>query len=285
VTLSAWIKPDLNAGGWQRIIMHGGPNSETFALYINSDSRTIVFITNGTTNAWFESDSTNTLWDGKWHHIVAVYNGGEKVIYIDNVAVSTVTASGKMDIGFGFDLLIGAGRDESDLTTFYNGKIDEVRIYNYAISNDEVAELYHSVNRELNKISIVEDVTICEGEEYMGWTQSGQYERVLQRIPEFTSGADSIVLTNLFVNPDYHFFEEINIPDGGTYKGWTESGTYELNLVSSQGCDSTVIINLTVGQLTNQLRERDKGWNLFSSFLIPDDLSMESVTEVLRNEG
>ena len=52
-----------------------------------------------------------------------------------------------------------------------------------------------------------EDISICEGSSYEGWTSTGQYQRVLTA----ASGADSIVTTNLVVNPIIHVSEDINI--------------------------------------------------------------------------
>jgi parallel beta-helix repeat protein len=87
-----------------------------------------------------------------------------------------------------------------------------------------------------------EDISICEGESYEGWTTSGQYERTLTAI----SGADSIVTTNLTVNLVYYVSEDIHILEGENYNGWTESGEYERTLTSISGCDSIVTTNLTV---------------------------------------
>jgi len=297
VSMSAWIKPNANSSGYQGIIMHGGPNTDTYALYIYPNTKTIGFKTSGTTPSWFAIDNVNKLWDGNWHHLVAVYNGTEKTVYLDNEVIGVISSEGTIDSGYGYNLLVGAARDETNPTLLYDGLLDEVRIYNYAISTSEVGEMFHPVNRELNKIYTVEDITICEGEDYMGWTAPGEYERILQRKLESASGADSIVTTNLYVNPVYtlttdaaickgetyrfgaqvlsepgeytEVFETINgcdstvvltltvneshyvtedviIAEGEEYSGWTESGVYERNLVASTGCDSTIVTSLRV---------------------------------------
>ncbi len=285
VSMSAWVKPDRNSSGYQGIIMHGGPNTDTYALYLNPDTKTIGFKTSGTTSSWFAADNVDKLWDGNWHHLVAVYNGTEKVIYLDNTAIAEISAEGSIDSGYGYNLLVGAGRDEIDPTLLYEGLLDEVRVYNYALTNTEMGELYHPVNRELNKIYTAEDIVICEGENYMGWTEPGEYERVLQRKLESASGADSVVTTNLTVNPVYSVTIDVKIAPGEDYNGWTEEGTYHFNLTSALGCDSIVSINLTTERNLTQYIELEKGWNIFSSFLIPDDNRMESVMESLRANG
>ena len=93
-------------------------------------------------------------------------------------------------------------------------------------------------------IQTIENISICEGESYHGWTISGQYRRVLKA----TSGADSLVTTNLSVNEVYHIIEDFTILEGESYKGWTTSGEYHRILTSIGGCDSIVTTYLRIKQ-------------------------------------
>ncbi len=246
VTLNAWVNPYASSSDWQGIIMHGGPNIDSYALYINPDSKSIGFKTTGTTSPWDAIDNVDKLWDGSWHQITVTYNGTEKVIYLDGEVLLNINVTGLIESGEGYNLYIGAGRDQQPPTLLYNGLIDEVRIYNYALSSSEINQLYNLVDNKLQAIYFTEDISICEGESYWGWTQSGQYQRTLIA----DSGADSIITTNLTVNPVYHIFEDITILEGENYMGWTEPGEYERNLISVTGCDSTVTTNLTVASST-----------------------------------
>jgi parallel beta-helix repeat protein len=282
VSLSTWIQPSATRLGLQGIIMHGGPNTDSYGLYINSTTRSIGFITSGTTHSRVTADEVNDLWDGNWHHLAVIYNGLEKIIYLDGEIILTIEASGKIDSGFGYNLLIGAGNDEINPSLLYKGGMDEVRIYNYALHKDEIEELYHSVNRVLKKINISENVTICEGENYMGWTEQGEYIRVLLRLEPSASGADSIVTTKLNLNPTYLHTEDIAIKEGENYLGWIETGTYRQNLTSVNGCDSIIVTHLHIVQPESQNIELEKGWNIFSSYLIPSQLNFESILENLQ---
>ena len=84
--------------------------------------------------------------------------------------------------------------------------------------------------------------SICQGEDYLGWTEPGEYQRTLA----LPTGGDSIVTTILTVNPSYDVSEDITILEGESYQGWTTSGEYERTLTSVTGCDSIVTTNLTV---------------------------------------
>ena len=91
-------------------------------------------------------------------------------------------------------------------------------------------------------INIFENISICESEEYEGWSTTGVYQKVLTSV----IGCDSIVTTNLTVNPVYENTEDITICEGDTYKGWDSEGTYTESLISVSGCDSTVITHLFI---------------------------------------
>ena len=145
LTLSIWLKPTAMLGGNQGVIMHGGPNTDSFALYIKPDNKSIGFKTGGTTSDWISVENVEELWDGDWHHLTTTYNGSKKMIYLDGVVILTRDATGEIDSGGGYNLLIGAGRDESPPRLFYKGLIDEVRIYNYALTPSEINELYNKI--------------------------------------------------------------------------------------------------------------------------------------------
>jgi hypothetical protein len=157
VTLSAWVKP-ATSGNYQGVIMHGGSNIDTYALYIRPDSKEIGFKTSGTTNDWVSIKNVANLWDGDWHQLAVTYNGAQKVIYLDSVALITVDATGTIESGAGYNLLVGAGRDIQSPTLLYKGLMDEVRIYNYALTGAQIAELYHLVISFITKVEIVKNI-------------------------------------------------------------------------------------------------------------------------------
>jgi len=55
----------------------------------------------------------DVLWDGNWHFLAVTYDGAEKVIYLDSVPLISFISTGSIESGEGYNLFIGAGRDES----------------------------------------------------------------------------------------------------------------------------------------------------------------------------
>ena len=144
VTLSAWIQArgDFAYPDWSGIIMRGGVNIDTFALYYNGTSKQLGFKTTGATPNWFATgnNTTTALFDGDWHHVAATYDGKIKVVYLDAVPVGNVAATGKIETSTG-RLLLGAGRDTTPPTLYLAGRIDDARLYSRALSASDVKEL------------------------------------------------------------------------------------------------------------------------------------------------
>jgi hypothetical protein len=141
VTLAAWVKADgdFSYPDWSGIIMRGGPNIDTFALYYNRPTNRLGFKTTGTDPSWFAiaNGAAEPMFDGDWHHTAATYDGRTKGVYLDAEPVGEIASSGKIETSEG-NLLLGAGRDLNPPTHFVAGMIDEARIYDRALSADEM---------------------------------------------------------------------------------------------------------------------------------------------------
>jgi len=69
--------------------------------------------------------------DGQWHHIGFVWDGSHRTLYVDRVAVAEDTQPGLEGSQMG--LYIGTGK-AMEPGTYFSGLIDDVRIYNRAVS-------------------------------------------------------------------------------------------------------------------------------------------------------
>ena len=68
--------------------------------------------------------------DGNWHQIGLVWDGSNRTLYVDDVAVAEDAQTNLKGSANG--LYIGTGKD-MEPGTFFSGLIDDVRIYNRAI--------------------------------------------------------------------------------------------------------------------------------------------------------
>jgi hypothetical protein len=84
---------------------------------------------------------TVTVADGKWHFIGATYDGNTISIWIDGV----LKGSKKMAYNTtGNNNFIGRANDDQTTieTTYFDGSIDDIRVYNRALSETEIKSLY-----------------------------------------------------------------------------------------------------------------------------------------------
>jgi hypothetical protein len=139
LTVSCWVKPD-NATNWERIVSGGGSldgnTSDTWALQrIDSSNHAFGVRVNGT---YYNAEIPDNLPTREWSHICGTYDGG-KIEFYTNGFLRAVndSPSGNMDTRTN-PVLIGR-RSSSE---HYSGLIDDVRIYDYALSQREVFELY-----------------------------------------------------------------------------------------------------------------------------------------------
>jgi hypothetical protein len=75
--------------------------------------------------------SSIVVTDGDWHRVGFVRNGSDRILYVDDIEVVRDTAAYLKSAGRG--LYIGAG-SSLEPRTFWSGLIDDVRIYNRAVS-------------------------------------------------------------------------------------------------------------------------------------------------------
>jgi TolA-binding protein len=143
LTVTSWIKVSEFDKKYQTIIAKG---DNSWRLARVGDSNNVEFACNGTAaTRWTGKGEvpwavlgTTGVNDGKWHHIAGVFDGTRLQLYIDGVLEAAKSAANSINISE-YNVCIGAnaqipGRE-------WNGLIDDVRIYNYALSQAEIVSV------------------------------------------------------------------------------------------------------------------------------------------------
>jgi len=86
--------------------------------------------------------SESIITDGQWHHIGFVWDGSYRALYVDGTEVAKDTAAQVSLKSADGGLYIGAGKN-LEAGTFFAGLIDDIRIYNAALTADEIEALVH----------------------------------------------------------------------------------------------------------------------------------------------
>ena len=141
VTVAAWIKVNRFDREWQAIVTKG---DSAWRLQRHQDTDAIEFACTG---LQIPSDSpygglygSKAVNDGKWHHVAGLYDGEKMYIYIDGIVDVSQPASGAVATN---DQPVFIGENAELKGRLWNGLIDDVRVYNYALSEGQITALYN----------------------------------------------------------------------------------------------------------------------------------------------
>jgi hypothetical protein len=136
ITISAWIKVSAFDRKWQAIVTKG---DSSWRLQRDGSTSAIEFACTGllvSGNRYGAIHGTIEVNDGQWHHVAGTYDGAQICLYVDGALDTSVNAAGSININ---DQSVYIGENAEKPERFWNGLIDDVRIYNYALSADEIA--------------------------------------------------------------------------------------------------------------------------------------------------
>jgi hypothetical protein len=139
-TIAAWV--NWNGGNaWQRIFDFGNDTTQYLFLTPASASGTLRFAisTNGNAAGAEQILETSPLPVGQWQHVAVTRNGNTARLYTNGV----MTMSGSVTIApASFNPALNyLGASQYPVDPLFNGRLDEVFIYNYALSSTEIARL------------------------------------------------------------------------------------------------------------------------------------------------
>jgi hypothetical protein len=148
ITISTWIKWNgfgnslqniFTNGGWSnalRIVNDGGVNQNKLLFQLNIDGSVRYLYSN------FLIDNSS------WYHVTATYDGTNMKLYVNGVLDSILNAPGEIIPFSGNSNYIGT----EGINYFFNGSLDEFKLYEVALSENEIRNVYFDnfIFRNLN---------------------------------------------------------------------------------------------------------------------------------------
>ena len=143
VSFSAWVKVSKKAA--MTVFGFQANTKGEVRLHLASDG-TVIFGVTDDTNKGNKAQSTAVITDGFWHHLVGVRDGQAKelLLYVDGKLAQGVLDNTTFTINGSKKLAaaLGAKSMDSGVTDKFDGTIDEVRVYDRALSPGEALEMY-----------------------------------------------------------------------------------------------------------------------------------------------
>jgi hypothetical protein len=139
-----FVKPVVyKTADYQEIIRLEGANGYRWSYYPPSDAWDIGFANSAGANTNL-AIGVSTLSINQWHHIAATVDGFVAKAYVDGMEVSSTGFIGSRTTSCATNKLwLAAYGTTSVVGRYYRGMIDQVRIYDYARSQEEIAWEYN----------------------------------------------------------------------------------------------------------------------------------------------
>ncbi len=131
ITVCAWIKVNAFDADWQTIIAKG----DTAWRLSRGEGNNLHFACTGLWPEWVHG--ATRVDDGQWHHVAGLYDSTELRLYVDGKLDASARTSGHINVNT-HSVYIGENAEEPGRE--WNGVIDDVRIYNYALSEAQIRE-------------------------------------------------------------------------------------------------------------------------------------------------
>jgi len=128
-------------------LQYGTSTNNTYALW--KDSSLLYGGVNTSGSFSYIGIGTSYMSGNKWHHFVHTYDGSAQKLYLDGVLLNSANISGSIQYDANNTrVLIGADDNGSGYNTGasypHSGKLNQVRIYNRALSSEEVIRNYNA---------------------------------------------------------------------------------------------------------------------------------------------
>jgi len=132
MTLEAWLNPSALGTAWRTVLFKTQTGGMVYSLYANQDTTRPI----GQVNIGGEVNAIGSaaLTLNAWSHLAATYDGSALRLYVNGTLVTTTLSVGTIPISTGV-LRMGGN---SVWGEWYKGLIDDVRIYNRALTQAQI---------------------------------------------------------------------------------------------------------------------------------------------------
>lgn len=154
-SVSFWINRPSTTGGVA--MMSGSGTANNFIWLFSGSAANNTFGTNKQQSAWIWANSPYAV--NQWEHYVCMFINGVMRIYRNGVLETSATYSHTGALSTALPFYIG-----KDIgTSYFNGSIDDIAIWNRSLTNCEIQKLYTS---QLPNIvsNAGQDMTVCKGD-------------------------------------------------------------------------------------------------------------------------
>ena len=212
-TISVWVKQN-DVNNYQHVI--GTETSGNFMMSFNSPAGGAINV--GRHNIAWDFSASDGMSSGIWYNLVLMRANGYMSAYVDGAMIGTPAANSNSYPTDILDIGMHAGG-----ATYFNGMMDELRIYNRSLSLNEIKELYNSSYfKKLNSTDFIfqktqsnlvtgsytYSATACDASSVCNSTETRNLQVIL---PKVNLTVDSSLVSGLSVESNSLFYVLFNL--------------------------------------------------------------------------
>jgi hypothetical protein len=198
-SMSGWARTHSIAGGWRWIAAYGSPGTSQ-AMFIGMNTDDLYG------GGYGDDVFADGFWEvDVWHHICLTYDGTTARLYADGIEVAAGAKSWNLVLGRAH-----VGRQVNDLAEFWDGLIDDVRIYNKVLTPDEIMK-------------------VMIGDPMLAWNASpasGSTPDIYTALPLSWSPGDMAAQHDVYFGTDSDAVAYADTSTSGVYRGRLSATSY-----------------------------------------------------------
>ncbi len=207
-TISVWMQPQIQADQWTLTAVAYGQGQLHNAFMFGLAKNMVVV------QSWGSGYGKNLFYnDSTWYHCVCTYFNDSVKVYVN----SKLVGSGSLyDLDTKIGDLIFGGRVTKDLS-FFNGKLDDIGIWNRALDSIEIQNLYNSNSAGLNPSKSINTIVL--------YPNPVKDVLTIQGIKDETQFQITNTIGQVFIQGKFHNQIDVSKINSGIYFLKTELGT------------------------------------------------------------
>ncbi|MBT8316641.1 MAG: choice-of-anchor D domain-containing protein [Lutibacter sp.] len=289
-TVSSWIKRGVGSTNTSILSKRDAAYTEGYDFKISPANK--VEMSWGNLGAQ-KITSNTTIPQDEWHHVAVIYSGGTASLFIDGVLDTAASLSNPVSTTQNFHI---AAAGKNTPTAFFEGNIDEVRIWDIALTVDQ---LHYVMNQEIEDNGTfvngkVIPKTITKNEvSTIPWTDLAGYYPMSVYTYTNTNDASGNNNQGALRNLDTVDWQTAPLPYVSDADGaWDTPATWLNNLVqdlpnSTSIIDGVTPIDWNIVQTAHNISSGDKDITILGFISTAGKLSMAEPLEALdeNNSG
>jgi hypothetical protein len=262
-SLETWVKPE-NITGTHTIFSKRilGDTNEGYDLSLLSNGR-IRF-------SWFTSgadgfiESNNSISTNRWYHLAITFDGTNYALYIDGINLGTVSGIQNAPDATvaNAECLLGAIDPANGTSAFaanyFNGRIDELRIWNTALTPAQIRQM---MNQEIENNTAIRGAVVPLDIAGLSWTDLDGYYRMGNGCGDLSAqkgpnGRLRNIDASQIENAPLPYTSRVDGQDWATDNTWTEFADWDAP--NSLGIDGTTPIDWNIVQISHNINSGNK---------------------------